>query len=214
MSFVPASSSASAAALPSPVAAASPSPEAPRRPHYLLVDGENIDAVLGNTLLGGKPAPSQRPQWDHVRAFLETTFGGPFRLLFFIHHRGPAQMPFIQAITAIGYKPVLLTGPDDVKVVDEAIIRMLAVLATDTPVTSSVVLASHDGMDFAEPLRPLTGTSRRVAVLGFEECMSDRFRVLPGIEVYDLEHHARAFKVELPRLRATPIDEFDPRRYL
>ena len=198
-----------------PEAGPSDADAAPTRPHYLLVDGENIDTVLGNTLLGGtKPAPSQRPQWDHVRTFLESRFGTPFRLLFFLNYRGPAQLPFIQAITAIGYRPVLLTGSDDVKVVDEAIIRMLGVLATDTDATSTVVLASHDGLDFAEPLRPLTGGDRRVALLGFEECMSDRFRALPGVEIYDLEHDARAFKVELPRLRPTPIDEFDPRRYL
>ena len=198
-----------------PAASAPADAPAAERPHYLLVDGENIDTVLGNTLLGGtKPAPSQRPQWDHVRTFLEATFGTPFRLLFFLNYRGPAQLPFIQAITAIGYRPVLLTGPDDVKVVDEAIIRMLGVLATDTDEASTVVLASHDGLDFAEPLRPLTGTARRVALLGFEECMSDRFRGLPGVEIFDLEHDAHAFKVELPRLRPTPIEEFDPRRYL
>ncbi len=188
--------------------------DAPARPHYLLVDGENIDTVLGNTLLGGKPTPQQRPQWDQVRTFLESTFGTPFRMLFFLHYRGPVQHAFIQAITAIGYRPVLLTGPDDVKVVDEAIIRTLGVLVTDTDASSTVVLASHDGMDFAEPLRPLTGGARRVALLGFEECMSERFRVLDGVEIFDLEYDAHAFKVELPRLRPTDIADFDPRRYL
>src|SRR3954447_4128138 len=34
---------------------------------FLLVDGENIDATLGASLAGRRPAPEERPRWDRVR---------------------------------------------------------------------------------------------------------------------------------------------------
>ncbi|MCW2738704.1 MAG: nuclease, partial [Nocardioides sp.] len=30
---------------------------------YLLVDGENIDATLGTSILGRRPRPEERPRW-------------------------------------------------------------------------------------------------------------------------------------------------------
>jgi hypothetical protein len=36
---------------------------------FLLVDGENIDATLGGSLLGRRPAPEERPRWDRVRDY-------------------------------------------------------------------------------------------------------------------------------------------------
>ena len=35
-------------------------------PTYLLVDGENIDATLGTSVLGRRPDPDERPRWDRV----------------------------------------------------------------------------------------------------------------------------------------------------
>ena len=33
---------------------------------YLLVDGENIDATLGTSILGRRPRPEERPRWDRL----------------------------------------------------------------------------------------------------------------------------------------------------
>ena len=50
---------------------------------YLLVDGENIDATLGNGILGGvRPTPEQRPRWERVREFAANLWGVPCRALF------------------------------------------------------------------------------------------------------------------------------------
>ena len=38
---------------------------------YLLVDGENIDATLGLSVLGRRPEPDERPRWDRVRSYVE-----------------------------------------------------------------------------------------------------------------------------------------------
>lgn len=41
-------------------------------PTYLLVDGENIDATLGMSVLGRRPEPEERPRWDRVLSFCDT----------------------------------------------------------------------------------------------------------------------------------------------
>ena len=46
---------------------------------YLLVDGENIDATLGTSILGRRPRPEERPRWDRLLQFAERALG-PGRL--------------------------------------------------------------------------------------------------------------------------------------
>lgn len=45
------------------------------RSTYVLVDGENIDATLGSSILNGRPTPEQRPRWERVLDFAERTWG-------------------------------------------------------------------------------------------------------------------------------------------
>jgi putative heme uptake system protein len=173
---------------------------------FLLVDGENIDASLGS-LLGRRPNPEERPRWDRVRDHVRETFGRPVRGLFFLNATGHVPGPFVQALDAIGYRPVLLSGPADVKVVDVAIQKTLdALLELD----GDVVLASHDG-DFAPHVGRLLedGGGRRVGILGFRELVSLQLQEL-GIELFDLEDEVGAFTVALPRVRVIPIEAFDP----
>jgi uncharacterized protein len=92
---------------------------------FLLIDGENIDATLGVTVLGRRPAPEERPRWDRVREYARSAWGQPVRGLFFLNASGNLPMAFVQALTALDYRPVLLSGPSDVKVVDIAIQRTL-----------------------------------------------------------------------------------------
>src|SRR5674476_941173 len=47
-----------------------------RRTTYLLVDGENIDATLGGSILGARPAPEERPRWERVLEFARSVWGG------------------------------------------------------------------------------------------------------------------------------------------
>jgi putative heme uptake system protein len=180
----------------------------PGRLTYLLVDGENLDATLGGSILGRRPAPEDRPRWNRVLEHLVERWGQPVRGLFFLAVPGELPLPFIQAITAIGYRPIPLKG--DGKVVDIAIQRTLAVLRDRT---DDVVLGSHD-RDFLEGLGELCGDGRRVGLLGFGEFFHTGFRDLAGLELIDLEYDARAFTSRLPRVRVIPIDEFDPLDFL
>lgn len=173
---------------------------------YLLVDGENIDRTLGN-LLEQKPEPGQRPRWQHVLAFAERVWEQPVRGLFFLNvsARG-APTGFVQALMAIGYRPVPLTGRPDEKVVDLGIRKTLVALRDRD---ADVLLASHDG-DFAADLGALAGGGRRVGVVAFTELVSQALRDVQGMEVFDLETDTGAFEATLPRVRVTSIDDLDP----
>jgi uncharacterized protein len=177
---------------------------------FLLVDGENIDATLGGSLLGRRPAPEERPRWDRVRDHARAAWDQPVRGLFFLNGSGHVPMAFVQALAALEYRPVLLSGPSDVKVVDVAIARTLEAL--DERGGGDVLLASHDG-DFAEPVAALLrGGGRRVGLLAFRELVSGALLQLTGegLEIFDLEDDVGAFTVALPRVRVIPIEQFDP----
>jgi uncharacterized protein len=132
------------------------------------------------------------------------------RPLFFLNGSASVPMPFVQALAALEFRPVLLSGPADVKVVDLAIQRTLEALAERGD--GDVLLASHDG-DFAPQIAELLrGGNRRVGVIGFRELISTQLAELTadGLELYDLEDDVGAFTVALPRIRVIPIERFDP----
>jgi putative heme uptake system protein len=177
---------------------------------FLLVDGENIDATLGASLLGRRPAPEERPRWDRVRDYARAVWEQPVRGLFFLNGSSHVPMSFVQAISALEFRPVLLSGPADVKVVDVAIQRTLDALLERGE--GDVLLASHDG-DFAPHVATLAAdANRRIGLIGFRELMSGSLSDLAGdgVEVYDLEDDVGAFTVALPRVRVIPIERFDP----
>jgi len=178
-------------------------------PTYLLVDGENIDGVLGG-ILGRKPEPGQRPRWQQLVDFAERRWDQPVRGLFFINATRGLHVPFVQALLAIGYRPIPLAGRPDEKVVDIGIQRTLdAILGRP----GDVLLASHDA-DFVGAMSSLAADGRRVGVVGFSELVSQALREVPGLEVFDLESDAGAFEVRLPRVRIISLDEFDPAAFL
>ena len=179
---------------------------------YLLVDGENIDATLGNSILGRRPHPEERPRWDRLLSFTQSTWGQPAKGLFFLNASTGLPMSFVQALRALGYTPVPLSGTADESVVDMAIQRTLEALADRD---DDVMLVSHDG-DFLESVQPLLDGERRVGLIAFEEFRNSGFHglIARGMEFFDLEHDTNAFNAPLPRMRIIPIDEFDPEQFL
>lgn len=179
---------------------------------YLLVDGENIDATLGNSILGRRPHPDERPRWDRLLSFTEDTWGQPAKGLFFLNASSGLPMAFVQALRALGYTPIPLSGTAQQSVVDIAIQRTLEALADRE---DDVMLVSHDG-DFLESIEPLMTDGRRVGLIAFEEFRNSGFHslVARGMEFFDLEHDTNAFNTTLPRMRIIPVDEFDPMQFL
>lgn len=180
---------------------------------YLLIDGENLDATLGVSVLGHRPAPDERPRWERVVEFVHTTWGSPVKALFFINaSSGNLPMPFVQALMAMGLRPVLLSGPSGVKVVDVGIQRTLEAICDRD---GDVMLASHDG-DFLAQVEALLVGDRRVGVLAFREFLSGSYAELApsGLQFFDLEDDAKCFNKVLPRLRIIDIESFDPVAFL
>lgn len=178
---------------------------------YVLVDGENIDATLGTSVLERRPEPAERPRWDRVKSYFADNWGQPVTGLFFLAVNNELPLPFIKALLAMGYRPVPLSGAEGEKVVDIAIIRTLEALAGRS---GDVVLVSNDG-DFLPALNAVCD-GRRVAVAGFREFRHRGYTALEdqGVELLDLEYDVEAFNVRLPRLRVIPIEEFDPLDFL
>jgi putative heme uptake system protein len=180
---------------------------------YLVIDGENLDATLGQSILGHRPSPDERPRWERVLAQTGAVWGQQVKGLFFLNaSSGHLPMPFVQALLALGFRPVPLSGPPGMKVVDVGIQRMLEAIAERD---ADVVLGSHDG-DFLPQVQALLGSGRRVALLGFREFVNGGYAELAdaGLQVFDLESDAKAFTRPLPRVRILDIEAFDPAAFL
>jgi uncharacterized protein len=180
---------------------------------YLLVDGENIDATLGSSVLNRRPKPEERPRWERVREFAAGVWDQPVTALFFLNATsGQMPMTFVQALVALGYRPVPLSGRADEKVVDIGIQRTLDAIHDRR---GDVILASHDG-DFAKSVTGLLDAGRKAGVLGFPECNNSEYETLRGrgLQIFDLEVDAASFDIRLPRVRIIPLDEFDPVAFL
>lgn len=182
-----------------------------KRVTYVLVDGENIDATLGTSILGRRPRPEERPRWERVLRHIEDEWGQPTVGLFFLAAQHELPMTFVQALLAIGYRPVPLSGAASDKVVDIAIQRTLDALVERD---ADVLLVSNDG-DFVEHVEDLLD-GRRVGLTGFIEFRNNGFIQLQGrgLEFFDIEYDVHAFNESLPRVRIIPIEDFDPLEFL
>ncbi|HEX2894342.1 MAG TPA: NYN domain-containing protein [Marmoricola sp.] len=178
---------------------------------YVLVDGENIDATLGTSILGRRPRPEERPRWERLLQFATERWEQPAVGLFFLAANNELPMAFVQALLAIGYRPIPLSGAAGEKVVDIAIQRTLDELRRRG---GDVLLVSNDG-DFVPQVGDLLD-GRRVGVVGFAEFRNQGFLELAGrgLEFFDLEYDVRSFNEQLPRVRIIPIEEFDPAQFL
>jgi len=181
---------------------------------YLLVDGENIDATLGMSVLGRRPNPEERPRWDRILAFSREVWSAATRGLFFLNaSSGQMPMSFVQALLAMEYQPIPLSSQGGEKVVDIGIQRTLRAIAERE--SGDVLLASHDG-DFIPEVAELLRRGRRVGILCFREFLNSHLAELAtdGLQIFDLEDNIGAFNAVLPRVRIIPLESFDPTRYL
>lgn len=196
-------------------------------PTYLLVDGENIDATLGLSVLGRRPNPEERPRWDRVFEYAArlwddgdgaTSQDEPrtTRAMFFLNAtNGHMPMTFVQALLAMDYRPIPLagTGSPQEKVVDIGIQRTMdAILAQGR---GNLLLASHDG-DYIPQVERLLGAGHEVGLLAFREFVNAELADLQseGLTIHDLEEAVGAFNTVLPRVRIISLAEFDPTLYL
>lgn len=194
---------------------------------YLLVDGENIDATLGMSVLGRRPDPEERPRWDRVLSFCDELSdagaggrGADTTALFFLNATsGHMPMGFVQALLAMDYRPIPLAGsghPEE-KVVDIGIQRTLEAVAqrVEAGSTVNVLLGSHDG-DYIPQVERLLNAGASVGVLCFREFLNAHLAALEsrGLAIHDLESDVDAFTIALPRVRIIPLADFDPLKFI
>ena len=190
---------------------------APTAATYILIDAENLDRTIGE-ILGRRPLAAERVNYQSLVSFCAERWPKPVRCIVCLNVRGEAipeaMLGFVQALRAAKCDVVPLYGRPDQKVVDIAIVKLLGALK-ESP-TANVILGSHDGEDFSAGIAALLQPGRSVAVLGFREFMSQRFRELQsqGLQIFDLEYDARALTQRLPRMVPIKIDEFDPLIFL
>ena len=196
-------------------------------PTYLLVDGENIDATLGMSVLGRRPEPEERPRWDRVLSFCDELSdasaggqGADTTALFFLNATsGHMPMGFVQALMAMEYRPLPLAGSGhaEEKVVDVGIQRTLDALASrvESGQSAQVLLGSHGG-DYIPQVERLLGAGAYVGVLCFREFLNAQLAGLVeyGLVIHDLEEDVDAFTSPLPRVRIIPLDEYDPLKFI
>lgn len=185
----------------------------PTRPTYLLIDGENVDATLGMSVLGRRPAPEERPRWDRIMAFAGQLWDQPATGLFFLNaSSGQLPMGFVQALLAMEFRPIPLAGDAHEQVVDIGIQRTLDAIAERD---GDVLLVSHDG-DYLPQVTALLDAGHRVGIIGLREFVSNQLSDLQsrGLRLFDLEDDLGAFQVPLPRVRIIPLASFDPVRFL
>lgn len=135
--------------------------------------------------------------------------------LFFLNASQRSATAFVQALLAIGWRPVQLTTDEpERKIVDEGIQRTLEAIAKAKP-GADVVIGTHD-VDYLPQIEQLLDNGHRVAVICFREYLSTQLAELEerGLEIVDLEFDVRAFNLPLNRTHPVDIDDFDPFIYL
>ena len=194
-------------------------------PTYLLVDGENIDATLGMSVLGRRPEPEERPRWDRVLFFCDELAsandeGAETTALFFLNATsGHMPMGFVQALMAMEYRPLPLAGSGDPeeKVVDIGIQRTLEAIASrvESGQDAHILLGSHDG-DYIPQVERLLDAGAHVGVLCFHEFLNAQLAGMEahGLVIHDLEEDVNAFTSPLPRVRIISLEEFDPLNFI
>ena len=181
---------------------------------YILIDGENIDRTLGS-ILGRAPRALDRPRWEKVIRFAESTWSdSTVKPCFFHNVTMNIPMPFIQALAALGFRSVLLTADaEGQKVVDIGIQRTMNAIAKRE---GDVLLMSHDG-DFCGVMSALNDGHRRLGVLVFKEYLAGGYDSIENLEVFDIEYDAEILPDDNPplyRLVKIPVSSFDPEALL
>lgn len=174
----------------------------------LFVDGPNIDATLGNGVLGRKPAPHERARWNRVIQIARSTLDvGESWFVLNGDNFGLDRTSFYRCLKHIGYKVATPMRSewcqnDGDDPVDEWIKHHIVCAAPKVGrgEVSGVVVLTHDG-GFATALKGILDAGGSVTIVGFLEWLAPELTVLrtDGAVLLDLEHDVGAFDVRLNR---------------
>ena len=180
---------------------------------FVLVDGENIDATLGNSLLRRRPQPEERPRWERVTEFADAALG-PAR------HR--AVLPQRHAAGSCRRRSSRRCWRMDYRADPAGRRRRREGRRHRHPAhPGRAARPRRRGRAAVQPRRRLrrrtsSGSQATAARSADRRCASSpaaQFTAL-GVPVFDLEDDVGAFNATLPRVRIIPLDEFDPEAFL
>ena len=176
----------------------------------VLVDGPNIDCVLGQSVLGRQPEQKERPRWDRILRTCTAWFGEG-RGIFVLNPRRFAEQPnqvapFYRFLVTTGWHVPSVasfgTCTDGTDPVDEFIKDMIHDSLPDihSGYLSSVVVFSHDH-GYAPVLREVLKAGGSVTVVGFREWLHPHLTELEAMsaDLLYLEYDVEAFDMRLPR---------------
>ena len=184
-----------------------PVPVTERKDLDLLVwDAPNIDMTL-SSILGSRPASSDRPRFDAIaRWFLSEAADHEVEGCVFtnVHPTSAVSLRgWIEALRSFGYAVFARPKVQPEDDVDDAMLRHIAARRASHRLRRLVV-ASGDGRNFLQPLEELHRAGVRVVVLSFAE-VAGYAQESPLIEFVDLEDVPGAFQVSLGRTRLTAL---------
>lgn len=163
---------------------------------FLVIDGPNVDAVLGHSILGRCPCSGERPRWDRLHSECCKLFG-PLDARFYLNGNkfDFKRCPFYRFLRQSGYRVDTPRNEEVSDPVDAAIINFV----TDLPNESHVILLSHDG-GYSRCLEELLRRGVSVTIVGFIEWMKNSLTSLKplGACYLDLQRDLCCFDVTLP----------------
>lgn len=172
----------------------------------LVWDAPNIDMTL-SSILGSRPASSDRPRFDAIaRWFLSEAADHEVEGCVFtnVHPTSAVSLRgWIEALRSFGYAVFARPKVHPEDDVDDAMLQHIAARQASHRLRR-VVVASGDGRNFLGPLEELHRAGVRVVVLSFAE-VAGYAQESPLIEFVDLEDVPGAFQVSLGRTRLTAL---------
>ncbi len=160
-------------------------------PTSLVIDIENIDEVLGKQLLGHKPSPFERTNYQRVLEFVREKFGKHSVTAFAVVRENHRAVKFYECLRHFGYRLVFaeqfaareqLCRIDSPEIVDHVVMHLLRVSGSE-----NLLYMGHDGYgtEAAEILKEKKQRGAYVAAIGFPELMASGI-LFAVHEVFDL----------------------------
>ncbi len=214
-------------------------PEAASKPGYLIVDSASIMGQLGD-IIGARPTPSQRPNWDVLADYISSGFpASEWKLRYFhvvqsVQHESvpiaaektEAFTRYIGFLEATGYSVISLENDDvdsDYKrrhqsrlsTSRQAIQQFIEKLA-EIPSHLALVTNQRELLEIAAARSndPSVGATVLCGLRSdFLEAHSEAWNT-PRLRVVDLESDVRAFNERLPQRKSVTVEQFDAARFL
>ena len=179
---------------------------------FVLVDGENIDATLGNHLYAAASAARGAAALGAGHRVRRAGVGPAGHRAVLPQRLARATLPtqFVQALLAMDYRADPAVGArrrEGRRHRHPADPGRAARAATTTCCWSATTATSP------RTSQRLRRAGRRVGVIALREYASNQLTA-DGVEIFDLEDDVAAFNVRLPRVRIIPLGEFDPEGFL